>query len=40
MKTNLALKTASGIMAWELSGDTNDKNSLLNAINEEKLNFR
>jgi len=40
MKTNLALKTVSGIMAWELSGDTNDKNSLLNAINEEKLNFR
>ena len=39
-KTNLALRSAAGVMAWELSADTNDKNSLLNAINEEKISFR
>jgi GH18 family chitinase len=31
-KTQLALQRASGIMIWELSQDTMDETSLLNAI--------
>lgn len=35
MKTQLALKQASGIMIWQLSGDAPPPNSLLDAINME-----
>ena len=31
-KTRLALKEAGGVMIWQLLGDTNDQNSLLNAV--------
>lgn len=33
-KTTLALEKGGGVMIWELGGDTDDKNSLLTAINE------
>ena len=33
-KTELALKKAGGVMIWELLQDSNDKNSLLKAIND------
>lgn len=33
-KTLLALKKGGGVMIWELGGDTDDKTSLLSAINE------
>lgn len=31
-KTELAMKKASGVMIWQLSGDTTGESSLLNAI--------
>jgi GH18 family chitinase len=33
-KTELALQKASGVMIWQLQGDAEGENSLLNVINE------
>ena len=39
-KTELAMKEASGVMIWQLSGDTTGDNSLLNAVYLTSVNKR